>query len=379
MRARPTRDRTALRPILRPSLRPALGVALALLLAACASGLRGTAELASGTAEFARGTTAPQEPVATWAPAAPTELFAVVRVVDGDTLHVRRGDSVEKLRLLSVDTEEKLSGRANVDPLKPETVFGQQCADWAVDFFARESLVDGVSRVGLLFPEGREQRDVYGRLLCHVLLPDGTDFNLLLVERGKSPYFNKYGDSRLCDAAFRAAQARARAAAIGIWDPATNAPEEPGGPAAIRPYDRLLPWWELRARAIDEYRALAAEPGALVAAADEPDSMAALLARADGAEVRIFGALDRIFDEDDGSVTLLLRGDRRRAFRARVPADRSARLDRAALEASREPFVQNYLWITGRLRADRSGFDMVIEPDDVAPAEATAAATGAGS
>jgi micrococcal nuclease len=128
----------------------------------------------------------------------PTELYEITRVVDGDTIYVLRDGEVEKLRLLSVDTEEKLAGNSNLGPNKPETVFGEECAQWAVDFFAARAGEDGPARVGLKFPAGVEARDIYGRLLCHVILDDGTDFNLLLVEKGKSPYFNKYGNSRVC-------------------------------------------------------------------------------------------------------------------------------------------------------------------------------------
>ena len=41
------------------------------------------------------------------------------------------------------------------------------------------------------------------------------------MEKGKSPYFNKYGNSRICHEAFGAAQERARSARLGIWDPRT--------------------------------------------------------------------------------------------------------------------------------------------------------------
>ena len=106
----------------------------------------------------------------------------------------------------------------------------------------------------LLFPEGVEKRDVYGRLLCHVILMDGRDFNLLLVEQGKSPYFNKYGNSRLKHEEFVAAQAEAKRRQLGVWNPMTNMPKTEGAPAAKRPYDRLLPWWQARADAIDAFR-----------------------------------------------------------------------------------------------------------------------------
>ena len=125
----------------------------------------------------------------------PSVLFEVKRVVDGDTIHVQRGEELEKLRLLSVDTEEVIRGGGFSSSSKPQTVFGTECAEWAKSFFDGLANEDGETRVGLWFPEGKEARDVYGRLLCHVVLEDGTDFNLMLLQKGKSPYFNKYGNS----------------------------------------------------------------------------------------------------------------------------------------------------------------------------------------
>ena len=60
-----------------------------------------------------------------WHPTAPVATYEVAKVVDGDTIHVMRNGELEKLRLLSVDTEEKLSGRS-FSPSKPETIFGQE-------------------------------------------------------------------------------------------------------------------------------------------------------------------------------------------------------------------------------------------------------------
>lgn len=302
--------------------------------------------------------------VADWRPGVPEELFEVVRVVDGDTIHIQREGEIQKLRLLSVDTEEKLSGRANNGGSKPETVYGQASADWAVSFFAGLADEQGVTRVGLLFPEGIERRDVYGRILCHVVLPDGSDFNLALVALGRSPYFNKYGNSLICHEAFARAQVRAREARLGVWNPATNAARD-GRPEVKRPYARLLPWWEARARAVDAYRAAKADGPDEVASAEEPEELARLV-EAEG-PVRVFGSIFRIFEEDDRSVTLLFRtGETERAFRARVGVRAAKGLDLDALEASREEFRQNYLWITGDLRRDRQGFDLAVrDPDQV--------------
>ncbi len=298
--------------------------------------------------------------------APPTELFEVTRVVDGDTLWIERGGEVEKLRLLSVDTEERITGRPSTSTTKPETVFGEECALWAQEFFAELAPQGERPRIGLLFPGGVEERGTYGRLLCHVILPDGRDFNLLLVELGKSPYFNKYGNSRVLHDEFVAAQRRARAARRGIWDPATNTPADPAAPAAKRPYDRLLPWWDARAAALEGYRSArraapdAVSPACAEVPADLERALAACAADP-AATVEVFCTVERFFDEDDGSVTALFRaGDRRRALRASLDPARDAEL-LAFLRESTQEFRQNYLTAIGRIERGPRGFRIVSD------------------
>jgi micrococcal nuclease len=333
-------------------------------------------------ASAAPATGAPPQAAASEAPAAgrtpPAELFEVERVVDGDTLHVRRNGELQKLRLLSVDTEEKAATQTG-DPTKPSTVFGEECAQWAAQFFRELAPPGEPTRVGLSFPFGREERDAYGRLLCHVILPDGTNYNLLLVELGKSPYFNKYGNDPLFHERFVAAQRSARTARRGIWDPGTNAAATPGAPSARRPYERLLPWWDARAAAVDGYRARVASDPEHVASAELPAELArALETSKKGEEVDVFGLVDRLFDEDDGSLTVLLRtGAKDAALRIKVPAE--AREKFAPLELARrnEDFRQNYLWVRGRVERGPRGFDLrcadpaairTAEPELAAPA-----------
>ena len=90
----------------------------------------------------------------------PKETFEIERVVDGDTLWVRREGRVEKLRLLSVDTEERLGKGHAASETKPQTVFGEETALWAQDVFGKLEKDGAKARVGLVFPSGREQRDV---------------------------------------------------------------------------------------------------------------------------------------------------------------------------------------------------------------------------
>jgi endonuclease YncB( thermonuclease family) len=278
--------------------------------------------------------------------------------VDGDTIHVLRDGEVAKLRLLSVDTEEKFMPGMQSSASKPQTVYGEETMLWAIDFFEQFRGEDGKLRVGLRFPGNREEYDVYGRLLCHVLLEDGTDFNLLLVELGKSPYFNKYGNSRICHEEFVAAQARARRNLLGIWNPRTNEPAEEGAPSARRPYERLVPWWQARADAIEDFRRRAAAGDGRAVSAEDPEALGAALER--GTEVEIFGTPDRFFDEDDGSLTVLFRtSDRRQALRVSIPAEARPAHEALELEALTREYRQNYAYVRGVVTRGPRGFRVV--------------------
>jgi endonuclease YncB( thermonuclease family) len=312
------------------------------------------------------GLALPRQEGALAAPAAtrPATLHEVVKVVDGDTLHVLRGEKVEKLRLLSVDTEEKFMPGMQSSASKPQTVYGEETMLWAIDFFEQFRGEDGKIRVGLRFPGGREEYDVYGRLLCHVLLEDGTDFNLLLVELGKSPYFNKYGNSRICHEDFVAAQRRARRNLLGIWDPRTNLPESEDVPDARRPYGRLLPWWSARAEAIDDFRRRSGAAPGRVLSAEDGDALEAALASE--AEVEVFGTPDRFFDEDDGSLTVLMRtSDRQRALRVSIPAASRGAFEAFDLEGLASEYRQNYAYVRGRVTRGPRGF-RITTPDPAA-------------
>lgn len=327
--------------------------------------------LALAALAFAYAPTRAQQPGTATAPAAqqlaqegwkltpPSELYAIAKVVDADTIHVQRNGELQKLRLLSVDTEETFATNSS-DPEKPSTVFGDECAKWAQGYFAALASDGQPPRVGLAFPAGAEQRDVYGRVLCYVILPDGRNFNLLLVQLGKSPYFNKYGNSELCHDAFVASQKRAREQQLGIWSPATNTPKSPGAPSAKRPYERLLPWWDARAAAVDSFRERRAKDPLHTAAADAPAELAtALECSKKGEQVALFGSIDKLFDEDDGSWTVLLRtGAKDKAVRVRIPKAARAGFEKLDLAHLSDDYRQNYLWIEGTLGPDPRGFEL---------------------
>lgn len=317
----------------------------------------------------------------------------ITRVVDGDTLWVRRGEKEEKLRLLCVDTEETIK-KGPSDPSKPQTVFGDETMHWARALFggldAADGQADGVTHIGLAFPGGLEKRDSFGRLLCHVLLPDGEDYNLRLVREGWSPYFNKYGNSDLAHAAFVAAQREAREAKRGVWNPATNRPAETGAPTVQRAYDELLPWWDARATAIGAFQARVAQREEGLFDAEDPASIAAAQAWSEkhARPATLFGSFEAHHVEADGSHTLVFRGpDKKLLLRATVSAGAWAGLAALDLEARVSGKVQNYVYVRGQpqpherggaaLRADQPEQWQIAAPDYRAPDAARPATAGA--
>lgn len=299
---------------------------------------------------------APRAPVAAPVQAQRSAVeVEVARVVDGDTIHVQLAGKLEKLRLLSVDTEEKIGTGAS-SATKPATVFGEECALWAQQFFAKLEKEGRPARVKLAFPPGEPERDAFGRMLCHVILPDGKDYNVLLVELGKSPYFTKYGRSTIADAEFRAAQEAARKAQLGIWNPKTNEPATAGAPSAKRPYERLMPWWDARGDAVDAFRAARASAPDTTFDANDATSLARA-AKLDQV-VRVFGEVEKGEEGAEGALVVKFRTSARDRGVLRVSIPKDARKTFEALElATRgEEFRQNYVWYTGKVRADDRGF-----------------------
>jgi micrococcal nuclease len=97
-----------------------------------------------------------------------TVTARVVRVVDGDTIEVSIGGSIDDVRYIGIDTPE------TVKPGEPVQCYGPQASDF------NHRLVDGAT-VRLEFD--RELRDIYGRLLAYVFV--GNDFiNEELVRGG---------------------------------------------------------------------------------------------------------------------------------------------------------------------------------------------------
>ena len=127
----------------------------------------------------------------------------VVRVVDGDTIHVRVGERLEKVRYIGVNTPEVRHPQLGEQPGGREA--------WDVN----RRLVSG-RRVRLELDV--QPRDRYGRLLAYVWVGE-TMVNAELVGRGYAQVMTVPPNVRYQDLFLRL-QRDARQAGRGLWGPA---------------------------------------------------------------------------------------------------------------------------------------------------------------
>ena len=235
--------------------------------------------------------------------------FPLTKVIDGDTIRV---DGLSaSMRLLGLDTEEtfkKKSEWAAFDkgwavylaeaqaktksPVKIPTPMGEEAKKFAVKFFR------GVNTVHLERDHPKEIRDFYNRFLTYVFIDrDGKriNYNVECVRAGMSPYFSKYGYSRRYHAEFVQAQAEARAAGRGIWDPTKQ---------HYTDYDRRLEWWNRRGDYIQAFERDAGDRKNWIVLTnwDAMDRLKGLLGR----EVVVLGSIGDIRKSETGPTKVML-------------------------------------------------------------------------
>lgn len=195
----------------------------------------------------------------------------VDRVTDGDTVRVRAEGRLLKLRVLGLDAEE-----SNPDSPKPVTDWGRRATRFAAELLppGRPVTVVFPGEAAPFLADGQIRRrylDNHARPLGFLGLaePVGgvSDFSELMIRKGFSPYFVKYGRVEDADRnrAYAAAEIAAQQDDLGVWNPrAANGVDDPL--AAPRNYAQLMVWWELRARIIDGFRAARAQGAPVLSA-----------------------------------------------------------------------------------------------------------------
>jgi endonuclease YncB( thermonuclease family) len=237
--------------------------------------------------------------------------FALVRVVDGDTVRVDGLDA--SIRLLGIDTEEishndrerrALADAPSFDrytadqrgtsrrPVKMATPMGEEAKKFAAQFFTVGA------KVRLERDDPKQIRDRYGRYLAYVFAwKDGAwvNYDVEAVRAGMSPYFTKYGYSRRFDADFRAAEAEARAAHRGIWSDATQHYPD---------YAERAAWWNARADFVAEFERDEASDDSLIDLADD-DALDRISARV-GKQVTVLSTVGTIYTGGHGPARVML-------------------------------------------------------------------------
>jgi len=125
----------------------------------------------------------------------------VVRVIDGDTVDVRRNGHTHRVRLIGIDT--------------PEVYGGVECGGRRASASLRRLLPRGV-RVTLVSDPSQDRVDRYGRQLRY-LHRRGRDVNKVQVHRGRARVYVYDHNPFRRVAGYRDAQRSARAHNRGIW------------------------------------------------------------------------------------------------------------------------------------------------------------------
>lgn len=145
-----------------------------------------------------------QSVVATTTSADPQrETYAILKVVDGDTVDVSLGGTRTRIRLIGINTPE------TVDPRRPVQCFGKEAS-------ARAKELLSAKKVFIELDPSQDKYDKYGRLLAYIYLPDGSFFNELMIEEGYA-YEYTYRVPYKYQQEFKQAEHEARTNKRGLW------------------------------------------------------------------------------------------------------------------------------------------------------------------
>jgi len=163
-------------------------------------------------------TSVPTTPAATSVPTPPanntqatmpvnTVAAKVLRVVDGDTIHVSLNNKDITIRMIGIDTPE------TVDPRKPVQCFGKEASNHA------HQLLDGAT-VYLEQDSSQGDYDKYNRLLSYIWMSDGRLFNQVMIAEGYAFEYT-YNLPYKYQSQFKDDQHNAQSQQLGLWAPTT--------------------------------------------------------------------------------------------------------------------------------------------------------------
>lgn len=147
--------------------------------------------------------TAPASSVATISAEQRTPA-TVTKVIDGDTVQVSIEGEIEIVRLIGIDAPE------SVDPKKPVQCFAVEASNKAKELLTNQS-------VFLEADPTQGDEDIYHRKLRYIFLPDGTNFNELMVAEGYAREYSYYGKQYKYRERIKEAQLGSKTKKKGFW------------------------------------------------------------------------------------------------------------------------------------------------------------------
>lgn len=128
--------------------------------------------------------------------------YEVTRIVDGDTIEVKRSGESIKVRLLGINTPESVGDRAH-------ECFGKEASSYASSILKNQI-------VKLETDDSQDKYDKYGRLLAYVYLLDNQMANRKLIAEGYA-YEYTYDAPYKYQEDFKALQSFAKRETRGLW------------------------------------------------------------------------------------------------------------------------------------------------------------------
>ena len=148
--------------------------------------------------------------------------YQVLKVMDGDTIHISYNGKDEKVRFVGLDTPE------TKDPRKPIQCFGREAT-------AKMTELAENKKVRLEFDKTQGERDKYGRILAFVYGEDNKNLAYEMIRQGYGNEYTYNSNPYKYQNEFKEAARKAREENKGLWAESTCAGD------ATKPADSPAP------------------------------------------------------------------------------------------------------------------------------------------
>lgn len=151
--------------------------------------------------------------------------YQVLKVVDGDTIHISYNGKDEKVRFIGLDTPE------TKDPRKPIQCFGREATAKMTEFAENKN-------VRLEFDRTQGERDKYGRLLAFVYGEDNKNLAYEMIRQGYGNEYTYNSNPYKYQNEFKEAARKAREENKGLWaeNTCTGDTTKPADTSAAKPH-----------------------------------------------------------------------------------------------------------------------------------------------